>query len=131
MTKLKCTNKAVANSKMQFPLIGSVEFDKDSVIEVEDNLVNKFLEIKCGFEFEVVGKKKKGNDIAKIAKDAQNEEKKEQVTSTPEKDAYLTGLTELKKEELNALLSTHPEEETQKLKTNKAKIDYLVGKQFN
>lgn len=111
MAKLKCTTAGMAGTKHQFPLIGHIHFDKDSVIEVDDKIVAKFLEIKCGYDFCEVGESNAQGAVT-------------------EQEMYRSGLEELLAEEVNALLSVHPDSETKKLKSSKAKIDYLVGKQF-
>ena len=118
MAQLKCTNKAVAGEMFSFPLIGKVTFDKDKVIDVKDSIVDDFLKIQCGFTFEEVSSKKKFGELAQLPEEGS------------EKEAYLVALNALSKEELSALLSTHPGEETKKLKSNIAKIDYLLKKQF-
>lgn len=120
MAKLKCIKPNVAGTQHQFPLIGHVSFDKDSVIVVDDKLVKEFLKIQCGFIFELVGN----------SKDEKVSMPDSEVPASTEKDIYLEGLESLTNEELNALLGVNDPKETKKLKSKKAKIDYLVSKQF-
>lgn len=130
MAKLKCTSVRV-NNKMHpakhlagtihnFPIIGQVTFSKDNVIEIEDKLVSSFLKLECGFEFEEIKKK----DLKKGKEEDENE------SNLSEKELYKKGLLDLKPEELDALVSINPDKETKKLKTDNAKINYLVNKQY-
>lgn len=125
MTKLFCSKKGIAGQSFHFPIIGDVTFNKDSVIQVEDELVKSFLKVQCGFNFEILdGKSKK-------KKDTDNDDNMSKGSDV-EKEAYINELGLLTNKELDALMSIHPEIEVKEAGPRKQnKIDFLAAKQFS
>jgi hypothetical protein len=116
MTVLKCTSpRGTINVTHNFPLIGETSFDENACISIEDDKVETFLNIKCGFEF--VKLDSEGKEIVP-------------VETNPEKAAYKEELEKLHINEINALIETHEYNETKGLKKVKDKITFLVNKQY-
>lgn len=127
MAKLKCIAKRVVNNFSsppygevhEFPLLGQVMFDDNAIIDVDDELVDDFLKIECGFVFE---------KFSKEAEDELNAEKNK--AKEIEVSLYTEGLKELTEEEIDALISQYPKNKIKNLKSLEEKIDFLVKAHF-
>jgi hypothetical protein len=129
-TKLICTEQKihkkfhkanVSGQAHEFPIIGTVTFDKENSIEVETSKVETFLKLDCGFKFIKAENNKK---------EQKKEEVKDEIVETDPKKIYAKELKLLPTADLESLLSIHPEKETKKLNGKDAQIGYLVNKQF-
>ncbi len=123
MTILKCVNakKSLKDfGPIQFPYIGTVEFDKDNQIEVADELVEKFLAVKTDHEFHIINE----DGIDETAKIIEEEKKNDPKAA--EKVEYEKELNSLNINEINALISEYPEAAGLKRKTEK--VTFLVNK---
>ncbi len=133
MAKLKTTNKWKANQTNILPLVGKVKFDDNAEIEVDDNIVEKLIQVLPEFSLSDDSlEKDKGEDIKEKTEDQGElgeeggEDIKPQVEDFNEDDVRKK-LNDLSVKEIKeSYLNQFPEEDVKELKNKSQYIDYII-----